>query len=46
MGADAGDASVACVGKTGFPSIRPDHLGDEFTTAANPNCIAGKACFL
>jgi hypothetical protein len=29
-----------------LPNIRPDRLGDEFTAAASPNCIAGKACFL
>jgi hypothetical protein len=39
-------ATVACVGKARFPPFRPDRLGDEFTAAASPNCIAGKAYFL
>jgi hypothetical protein len=32
--------------KPASQTFRPDRLDDEFTAAAMPNCIAGKACFL
>jgi hypothetical protein len=46
MGADCSARDGGLRRQSPLPNIRPDRFGDEFTAAASPNCIAGKACFL